>query len=275
MINRLPLSDEQIEQIRLYLSGQASAELREEIEQEIERNADFAKEVQQFRFLMEGLKSVHDKDMRAKIASWEQERKADQGKDNSNKHTEARVLPMTRWYRYTAVAAVALLLVLAIGRWSDWFGNSPKTYDELLAENLTELPMPSLLRGGDAPTDSLSIWYRTGISYYSMQKYGEAITYLEKCVGQDSLPSDIRVGSLDLFLGVSYLLTEQTDKAESTFLRIPDTGLYQLQKEWFLAMAYLQAQDTIRLKKQLAFIKSQDKHPYQQRAKSLLERLPE
>ncbi|MEM7370041.1 MAG: tetratricopeptide repeat protein [Bacteroidota bacterium] len=276
MMNRLPLSDEQIEHIRLYLSGQASSELQEEVESQMAHSTDFAASVEEFRFLMEGLKSIHARDMRAKLAEWEADRKkAEHSQKESEETSGGKVIGFTPWMSYAAVAAVALLLIVSVGRWNDWFGSSPKGYDQLLAENLTDVPMPSLLRGGNAPSDSLSIWYRTGISYYSMEQYQEAIYYLEKCVEQDSLPDDIRIGSLDLFLGVSYLQAQQTELAEKSFDKIPDTGLYKIQKEWFLALTHLQAHDTVLLKQELTRISSQVKHPYQQKATNLLEQLPQ
>lgn len=268
-MNILPLPEAQIEEIRQYLSGQASEEVSQNIEAKIASDPAFAEEVEALRFLMQGLKTLHAQDMRAQVAQWEAERKQAETKESS-----AKVIPFFQKYRYAAIAAVVLLLLLPIGKWVLQFNEPAKGYDELLAEHLVEVPIPSLMRGGNASADSLATWYRTGLSYYVMEQYKEAAFFLSKCSDHGSLPAGARAEDIQLFLAVSYLQLQEAERATHTLQGMSDSGMYQGQKEWFLALSSLQAKDSSLLTTQLQDIAQDAQHPYSQKAKALLEALP-
>lgn len=276
-MNILPLPEAQIEEIRQYLSGQASEALREKIEAQIASDPAFGEEVEAIRFLMQGLKTLHVQDMRTQVAQWEAERKQAENTEaleqSSQKHT-AKIITFFQRHRYATLAAVILLLLLPLGRWVLHLQTPAKNYDELLAENLVEVPMPSLMRGGKASADSLETWYHAGLSYYVMEQYKEAAFFLSKCADHDSLPAGAHAEDVQLFLAVSHLQLGETDRAKERLSSMSDSNMYSGQKEWFLALTSLQAKDTLLLAKQLHTIAQDSQHPYEEKAKGLLEALP-
>jgi tetratricopeptide (TPR) repeat protein len=261
-----------IEQIRRYLSEQLSESERQAFEQQLAQKPEIQAEVEHYRQLKSGLKSLHAQEMRQKLQQWEAERKTLPApvplllpEQNRNR----------RWLRYASYAAVAsfLLLLLPLGYYVLLPQAETHSYESLLAQELQELPFPNMLRGSVSSEDSLTLWYKMGAGYYAGQNYVAAIEAWEKCLEQGNPPAETSADELLFFIGLSRLQLDQ-----------PEAAIHQLQKvgaethffpsaEWYLALAGMQAHDTTLVQHQLQHLAETSEHPYQEKALRLLELL--
>jgi hypothetical protein len=172
--------------------------------------------------------------------------------------------PRRRYFRIVAAAAaVVFLAVLLMPRPS-----GPADPRQLYTENYA--PMKNLIitmdGSGEIPEDLAA-----GMSFYDQRAFDEAIPLLETF--RDSTGDSLLVR---LYLGISFLETDQTPRARQEFAAVaarnnPFIGEYAL---WYLALAELRLGDAeagkIHLK---ALVDLPSEGEYERRGRKLLEEL--
>lgn len=211
------------EQIKKYLANELSPQERNAFEQEMESDP----------FLMEAIDGLTMSN-----PSWSmpdlnlKEIALNAGIDAQlNKPKKGKILAMP-FFRYAAAACI--VGVLALVSWRLFL--APKALDEqaIYAAYFHPLTHPDgVVRGAQSKSDEA-----TAIQAYENEDYFEAIKYYEKLVSNNS--TNVKN---NLFLGVSYLATNQPKKAIDVFSKITNSEEYHTDIEWYLALAYLKNKD--------------------------------
>lgn len=107
---------------------------------------------------------------------------------------------------------------------------------------------------------------------YDNKKYAQAIPLLQKCM--ETKPSDVYQNQIALYLGLSYLESNEPQKAITEFQSLiakkeANQGLVQ----WYLALAFLKAERIKAAKTILSELQKVKENPYQKKASALLQKL--
>lgn len=155
------------------------------------------------------------------------------------------------WMRRWALAAAALALVtigaVVLWRLGMFSGNSRGLDPRMAALAEFEAPayLPLALRGG---TDEAEERFRTGMDHYTAGRYPEAIRDLRAA---ETLHP--RASHVLFFLGVSYLLTGETDKGISRLEKAVSLSdpAYAAEARFYLAKAWLRKGDAAKARIEL------------------------
>ncbi len=259
-------------QIRIdqYLTNQLSSNERREFEEEVSRNAALSEQLADTELAVAAIELAEDQALKSRlqqldVANFSSDQAgASSAPPASAEAPQAKVvsMPSRRNPRFILGIAAAVLLLLAAG----WFLMQPTGFDSPQAlamasyepyENITN----GTVRGGD---DDPAI---AAFMAYDNGDYASAATAFA------ALPA---TAVHKFYLGQSLLATEQFAEAAAQFtdLTKADFGLQQ-EAGYFLALAQLGAGKTDLAKELLTAIGSEDKHPMQQEARSLLEGINE
>ena len=136
--------------------------------------------------------------------------------------------------RLLAIAAGFLLLVMGIYNYQSF---SKPAYAKLLSKHL-EASFP--YSTGRKEIKATSEQRLKAVDLYVNKKYAEAAATYEKFIANpDRKEEDL------LYLGLSYLYQNKSDEAIKTFTAILQNtdAEFEVEAKWFLALAYLQAED--------------------------------
>ena len=144
-----------------------------------------------------------------------------------------------------------------------------KLFEELA--RIEEVPsyLQATIRGGtEGPAQEK---FRQGMQLYQQGKYAEAIPYLRSAV-----ESDPELFPRKFYLGISLLMTNQTDEAIQTLLSLvkSTSNPYLEESHWYLAKAYFRKKDIKTGKEHLEAVAGLN-GSHAPEARKLLERLRE
>ncbi|MEZ4851393.1 MAG: hypothetical protein R3B93_22820 [Bacteroidia bacterium] len=244
------------EAVQKYADNLLSKEEREEFDRRIREDKTFAKQVEDYSFLLEGLNALGVEAFEAKVRQWEKEYK-----------TQSFQRPIRKLYqgglrRYYAVAAVIIMLIFPLGF---LYLNQMNQYsgEELYAQNFE--PYQDLLSDRDASGQGDEDLLKA-MEYYNNGFYENAVILLEAYVAihpDEPLPG--------LYLGISYLETGQIDKAMKHFeFTSQDPDLREM-AEWYTALALVKAERMDEAKTILAKIANSEIHYRRTKAKDILD----
>ncbi len=216
-MKRTPEIFEKIEQ---YLANSLSAEELAAFEKEMTDDPELQTEVEKHRDLHQTLKDKDTLAFKEKLVKIHKEIKEEQ------KTTSASWL-----YAYWKIAA-SIIVLLSIGAllWHTLDSNH-KTQDLYMAY-YTPFPVVDVTRG------EISNELQNIMKDYTHEAYAKVITALEKH------PELINQEALRLYLGTSYMNTDQEQKAITQFEHIEKNSSYYEAATWYELLAYLKLGNT-------------------------------
>ncbi len=212
-------NQELFEKIEGYLNKTLPQEELAAFEKELLASAALQEEVEKHRVLHETLSDTETLAFREKLIRISEEIKAEEQATSSGSS-----------HYWKIAASIAIVLGVATLLWFFFFGNNP--YEDLYASYYTPFPVEDTTRG-ETDTD-----YKEVLSNYAKGEYKIAITALEKAVTEEES------NQFNLYLGNSYMNTNQEKKAIPIFEEIAKSNKYYENAQWYLALTYLKLGDT-------------------------------
>ncbi len=137
---------------------------------------------------------------------------------------------------------------------------------ELYASNFEALEVSSSVRGDS----TLDAQWLQAMTLYEAGKYPAATHMLEELADADQYDYQPKV---HLYLGMCYLLQDQSTYAVSAFEQVSPESIYIQQADWYTAMAYLKIKDKAQAQATLQRIVAFPAHYKHARAKEILGQL--
>ena len=209
-----------IDQIEQYLEGNLDEKERIKVEESIASDSKFATDVENYKFLMDGIKFSGRNSLYQKLQDWDQELSENItiGEQNSK-------IRKFKWY-YAAASIV--IFVVAIGL---VFTNMFSGYERVAANYYEQYDHYSgNTRGDKSDASSLSSINQ----YYDQGRYGETIDLINK------LDLSFQSEEIRFLLANSYMALEKFDEAIILFKEVSGgTSGYRFESKWYLALCYL------------------------------------
>jgi len=273
----IPTND-YIERLEQYLSGQLSAQEARAIEKEIAENP----EMQDYLTLLKGFEGLHQAHFLEQTQSWEQKYKpVSLPAVTPTETVETPTIRPTFWFRITKsarvyrVAAVLLLLCLPLGYWLSTGGtdNSPEALAMQMFDHSPSFNIAINRASGAAlpeKNQKIQAVLNMGTSAYNKALYAEAITHFNKVLDIGEMDAS-QYEEISYLLGVSYLANKQAGKAIPIFERIiQEENSRKNDSQWYLALALLKEKQVEKGRKMLQAITEQPYHQKLKKAKELL-----
>lgn len=268
------------DQIESYLIGEMAEKERKTFEGRMAQDEALQKAVAEMKDLQADMAALEKENFLAQLESIRMELEAEdseegseaektleikneeeESKDDLEVESEGKVRSFPRWY--FAAAAVILLLIVPF-----YFILKPSP--SLFEQNFEAYPDPYSSRG--RITDELR---EAGVDYRD-GKYAESIVHFDTHL--EAFPLD---SEAVFFSGVAHLAAGESEEAISFLAPLQVTGfLYSSPAQWYLALAYLQADQTDKAKPVLEAISKRkdtlrNKNSYREKASELLKELEE
>ena len=234
-----------------YIEDKLNIDEKEIFERQLIEDPLLKEEVQQYKTVIGGIRSVERLKMlnEIKVADAEMPRalKTVSLFDFSNSRKESFY-----WI------AASIIMVLCIGGY--WFINQEKKSDELFTQYFTP-DKSKLKRLSPEASDN-----------YQKGNYAAAIKALNNL--QSSFDDTTEATNL-FYKGNSYLALKEPDKAIECFKKVIESpnGVYKKESEWYLALSYVKAKKFNKARPILKRISENNDHPYQQDAKDVLDKM--
>ncbi|HQV79309.1 MAG TPA: hypothetical protein PLJ42_12275 [Chitinophagales bacterium] len=165
------------------------------------------------------------------------------------------------FFKYAAAACV--IGIFTFVSWRLIIIQKSRNNDAIFTQYYTTLTHPDAI----VRSDQQATLEQKAIQAYEHENYFEAVNEYQKLVANN--PNNVKN---NLFLGLSYLSTNQAPKAIDIFNKIIEANEYGNEIKWYLALAYIknnQIQEAQNLFHQLA----STENFYQQKSKEILESL--
>ena len=257
MMEEFTQEELRIHEIQQYLMGELSPSKVDEIEARIEDDPDYAREVQKYRFLITGFRTLDAQNLSEKMGEWEAAR--------TQREKTVFIRP------WTAIAA-AIVLLIGLGFAFQWFSASTQlSAGELYAEAMTDFDPDISSRSNQADTNIQRQSLVDALDVYEEQKYAEAIPLLEHWLENQNTQNAQESANATLCLGIAQMRIGQHSPAIQTLQTIPVNSVYYQHAAWYQALANLGNEDSVAAIKLLENLKSDPF--YQSRVQKLLESL--
>ncbi|HNC72660.1 MAG TPA: tetratricopeptide repeat protein, partial [Chitinophagales bacterium] len=240
------------ELIKKYLADELSPIERNAFEQDME-NDPFLKEA------VEGLAMASKKNPKQQLH--ELEEKLKKNIDNTIQASSQRKSFTNVFFKYAAAAC--LIGVLGLLSYNLFFIEKTINEQEIFANYYKPLTHPDATVRGDTKTNAET----KAIQAYENENYFEAVNAYQKLV--DENPDNVKN---NLFLGISYLSTNQPKKAITHLKSITASEEFHYDIQWYLALAYLKNKN-IEQAQSIIYHLAHEENYYQKEAKEILEKL--
>ena len=240
------------EQLKKYLANELSSEERNLFEQEMENDPFLMESIEGWtindgQLTMSNLNAIEN-DLHSKINS------------KANQPKKGKVISLS-FFRYAAAACI--IGVLALVSWRLIFTQKNIDEQEIYASYFKPLTNPDATVRGENDSTAES----KAIQSYEKEDYFEAVKYYEKLVANN--PDNVKN---NLFLGISFLATNQPKKAVDILSKIITSEEFHFDIQWYLALAYLKNKEI--LQAQTAFSNlTKEENYYQKEAKEITDKL--
>ena len=231
-----------------YIENDLDIEDRGIVEQRLASDDNFKKLLDQVRVLISGIQyaarnkmmqQLQELEQKLPEVDWEAAGDDDQGPD--------KVVPI-RGNRYWWMAAASVIVVVVSSIFI--FNQAPTTNEIYQAYFETyDNVMSATTRGESGSTTS----FEEAMLVYDQGNYSLAIEMFNE------LPGVEKDSGVYLYLGNSYLVEKQPEKAIETFEKaLENPGNFENQLQWYLAMGYLQAGNVEKAIEIFTIIKNSD-----------------
>jgi len=226
MMSKLTPEERQIVQIQEFLLGKLNEDVENKIKQRIREDKAFAKEVEKYRFLFNGLHSRKAMELRQKMDLWE---------DNKpNKIERLRPLP---WMYPTAAV---ILLLITFGFLYQIIFPPEISPQQLYTEAFIDFEPDLILRGNETLASSEEEKYlQEALELYQSRKYKEAIPLFTLWLNQEGNPGSQSIGNARICLGVALMNDNKVEAALNVFSNIPKNSAYYQHALWYQGLANL------------------------------------
>ncbi len=244
-------SQEIFEQIEAYIDGDLTGAELEMFQKALTSDPELQREVEKHAEIKSALQDKEVIDFRKKLV-----------KINEALQEEQKSTPKIKPF-YTVYWKLAASIVILIGVSTFLYLNTSQQND-MFAMYYTPFPMEDITRGDENTVGddlkSISRAYKNG-------NYKEAIPHLEKMM-KEAPDND----KLKLYLGNSYINTDNIDGAIQQFENIKKESKYYDDRLWFVALCYLKLEQTQQASQILKTLTSRNSI-YNQKARKLLNQL--
>ena len=211
---------ESIDQIEQYLEGNLDDKERTKVEESIANDKKFANNVENYKFLMDGIKYSGRNSLYQKLQDWDQELS-----DNITSEKQGTKIRSLNWY-YVAASVVFFVVASALV-----YTNMFSGY-ERIAGSYYE---PYNHYSGDTRGEKTEVSSLNAINqYYDQGRYAETIDLINK------LDLSFQNEEIKFLLANSYMALDKFDEAIILFKEVSDgTSGYHFESKWYLALCYL------------------------------------
>ncbi|KOF03228.1 hypothetical protein OB69_07950 [Roseivirga seohaensis subsp. aquiponti] len=207
-----------------YLNGSLKASEKAEVEARLMQDNAFAKILAQQQDLLAVVDKKVEDDLRLLLAKEEAKLS-----NNVTNKVSSPTIPISRWLS----VAAAVVVLITVG-WLLFRNESSPNGSTLFAENFTaytNIIAPN--RRGENDESRLSLAFLA----YDNKQYQKAIADFE------TLKSDTLKSELTFYIGVSYLAINEIEKGIITLKDDAIDSKFAMEKQWYLALAYLKKND--------------------------------
>lgn len=241
------------EKIKKYLSGEISAEESNSFERQIA--ADI--------FLEEGMEGLEE--FSNSIKNWNINDTISDLETRINKRSvqlsSNKKIFLMNAFRYAAAACI--IGIFSMASWRIFFIKEDIDEDAIYTSYFKPLTDPyGTIRGDSNIADDTR-----AIQAYEKENYFEAVRHYEKLV--DSDPQNVKN---NLFLGISFMATNQPKKAIDIFNKIITSIEFHDDIQWYLGLAYIKVKDIQKAKDTFGNLALQESY-YQKEAEEVLDKL--
>lgn len=240
------------ELVKKYLANELSPQERNAFEQEME-NDPFLMEA------IEGLSMVNNQWSMDAIEKVEEEvnHKIDM---KINEPKKGKVVSMS-FFRYAAAACI--IGIIGFASYKMIFVTKQLDEQAIYASYFKPLTNPdATVRGENGATDESQ-----AIQAYEKEDYFEAVNAYQKLVANN--PDNVKN---NLFLGISFLGTNQPKKAIDVLNKITTSEEFHFDIQWYLALAYIKNKELQNAQTTLSNLTKEENY-YQKEAQEILDKL--
>lgn len=240
------------ELVKKYLANQLSPEERNAFEQEMENDP----------FLMESIEGLSVVNGQWSIDAVE---KVEQEINHKielkvNEQKKAKVISMS-FFRYAAAACV--IGIICFTSYNLFFVTKQLDEQAIYASYFKPLTNPdATVRGENGATEE-----SIAVQAYEKEDYFEAVNAYQKLVANN--PDNVKN---NLFLGISFLGTNQPKKAIDVLNKITNSEEFHFDIQWYLALAYIKNKELQNAQTTLSNLTKEENY-YQKEAQEILDKL--
>lgn len=240
----------QNETIKKYLANQLTPTERNAFEQEME-NDEFLKES------VEGFEMLSNSDTKLTTIKTELNNQIDA---KVSQYKKSKIISMNV---YKLAAAACIIGILSITAYRIFFTKKSVNEEQIYATYFKPLTnIDANVRGENDKSDE-----KKAANAYENEDYFEALNMYQKLVANN--PKNIKN---NLFLGISYLATNQSKKAIDVLQTITQSEEYHFDIQWYLALAYIKNKEIQNAQATLSNLTKEENY-YQKEAQEILEKL--
>lgn len=211
--------DKAYENIEKFLEGNLGGEELQQFEHKLKTDPEFSARVEDYRLAVKSVETYGGQKLKARLKQIHQE--------------EIKSSITFNHRELIRLAAIFIgLLIVSVPLLYNYLHKSPD-YHALYEEHFN--PYPDILsqRGTDQESQLLS----EALSYYKNADYENAAELFEVLQNQDTGHQNL----MKLYAGISYLGSNEPEKAETTFRKIlaEDDSSFAGQARWYLALSLL------------------------------------
>ncbi|TSE03454.1 MULTISPECIES: tetratricopeptide repeat protein [Aquimarina] len=242
-------NQELFENIDAYLNGNLVGADLELFENTLKLDTELQEEVEKYRLIKEALKDKDIINFREKLKDIDREIEEEKVRE---------IQPKKSFKTYYRIAAIFIAIVGISSLF--WIYQEPDLY----AQYYVPYPMNELTRSSEEST--IEVLKEVSLQY-KRKEYQKTIPVLERLIQE--YPNDDR---LKLYLGNSYLNTDQEEKAITLFQNIVKNDTLHNDALWFLSLAHVKTENN---GKAITFLKELTSYEnlYKKSAIDLLEEL--
>ncbi len=240
----------QNETIKKYLANQLTPTERNAFEQEME-NDEFLKDS------VEGFEMLSDDETKFTTINTALNKQIDEKVNNSKK---GKVIFMNV---YKLAAAACIIGILSITTYRIFYVKKSVNEEQIYASYFKPLTnTDATVRGENDDSEE-----KKAANAYENEDYFEALNMYQKLVSNN--PKNVKN---NLFLGISYLATNQSKKAIDVLRTITQSEEYHFDIQWYLALAYIKNKEIQNAQSTLSNLTNEENY-YQKEAQEIIEKL--
>ena len=255
MMEEFTQEEIQINEIQQYLMGTLAPDKMAEIKSRIQNDPTYAHEVEKYRFLIDGFRTLDAQGLKEKMGKWDLERSQNE-----------KTIFVRPW---TAIAA-AIILLIGLGFLFQWMASPKLSSAELFAEAMTDFE-PDITARSSPTLDIGRLSLLDALDIYQQGQYAQAIPLLEGWIENQKQADGQAMANAYLCLGISQLRSGQSPMAIEAFQSIPANSVYYQHALWYQAMVSLKTGETATARQQLQSL-GEDPY-YQQKVADILKAL--
>jgi len=255
------------QQFDRFLNNEMTQSEEDHLNEELASDSNLSQELEEYKRLIGSVKKLEREQFRNQLFRRGNDIISHERQNEEDASNDKKIKSLWNRNQLLSISAAAACIVIILVPASIYFYSSLTKAEQLYNQYYSpyqNVVAPSI-RGEEKKTA-----IQQALTSYTAKNYEQAIADIRETI--DEYPdSKSEVG---LYLGISYLETNNTAKAITTFKDIINTekGLKE-QARWYLAMSFLKRGETENAKKELEVLVDNPTSSYQDKAREVLEQL--